>query len=133
MSYWAATVITNFFSIIPFVGHYVTEFLWGGFTVSEVTLKRFFSLHFILGFLILVFVIIHIIVLHDKGSSSSKFENLNKKVNFLPFFGEEAFFTILSFFVLVIFFVFFRPNYFMHPSNYEQSNPLVTPLHIVPE
>ena len=133
MSFWAATVITNFFSIIPVIGNNITEFLWGGFTVNEATLKRFYSLHFILGFLIAAIAILHLIVLHDKGSSSPKNENFNQKANFIPLYGEEMLFSILIFLSFFTYVVCFRPNFFMHPANYEPANCLVTPPHIVPE
>ena len=133
MSFWAATVITNFFSIIPLIGQYVVELLWGGFTVCEQTLKRFFSIHFILGLVIGALASIHVLILHEYGSSSSKNDNINHKVNFIPLFGEETLFSIFIFFTLISYIVLFRPLLFMHPANFEQANPLVTPPHIVPE
>ena len=133
MSFWAATVITNFFSIVPLVGKYVVELLWGGFTVCEQTLKRFFSIHFLLGIVIGALTIVHIIVLHDYGSSSAKNDNINNKVNFIPVFGEEILFSFFVFLTIASYIILFRPLLFMHPANFEQANPLVTPPHIVPE
>jgi len=77
--------------------------------------------------------IVHIIVLHDYGSSSAKNDNMNDKVNFVPVFGEEILFSLFIFLTLVSYIVLFRPLLFMHPANFEQANPLVTPPHIVPE
>jgi len=77
--------------------------------------------------------LIHIIALHDYGSSSSKSENINNKTYFLPIFGEEIFFSVFIFLTLVSYVVLFKPTYFMHPANFEMANPLVTPPHIVPE
>lgn len=133
MSFWAATVITNFFSIVPFIGSYITEFLWGGFSVNETTLKRFFSIHFILGFFIGALVFAHLIILHDKGSSSSGNENIHSKINFLSLYGEEIIFAVYIFLTFLLITSCFRPNFCMHPANYEQANPLSTPPHIVPE
>lgn len=133
MSYWAATVITNFLTIIPFVGKYAVEFVWGGFTVCEQTLKRFFSVHFILGLAIGALALIHIILLHDLGSSGTKNENVNSKTYFITIFSEEIIFSAFVFFVVVFYVIFFKPLVFMHPANFEQANPLQTPEHIVPE
>ena len=133
MSYWAATVISNFFSIIPFIGKDVCELLWGGYSVNEYTLKRLFSLHFILGFIILGIAILHIIALHDKGSSSSTKENISPKVAFMPLYGDEILFSLLIFLDILSYFVFFRPHYFLHPVNFQEADIFVTPPHIVPE
>ena len=134
MSFWAATVITNFFSIIPLIGTYVTEFIWGGFTVNESTLKRFFSIHFTVGFFIAAIAALHIIVLHDKGSNTPRNEHFNKhKSNFILLYGEETILTVLVFFVIFSLVIFYRPNFFMHPANYIPADFLVTPPHIVPE
>lgn len=133
MSFWAAMVITNFFSIIPLIGKPLTNFIWGGFSVCETTLKRFFTIHFLLGLFLTVIVLIHLIVLHDKGSSSSKNDNVNWKVNFTPIFGDETWLalTILLFFFSYI--IYFEPEKFMDPINSVPANPLDTPPHIVPE
>jgi ubiquinol-cytochrome c reductase cytochrome b subunit len=133
MSYWAATVITNFFSIIPLIGKQVTEFIWGGFSVGETTLKRFFIFHYFLGLALSAVIIAHLLFLHDKGSSSSKSDNINYKTNFIPLFSDESIFTAL---ILGLFFsltVFFIPMEGMHPDNFIPADPLNTPAHIVPE
>jgi len=83
--------------------------------------------------LISILSLIHIVALHDYGSSSSKNENINNKTYFLPLFGEEIIFSVFIFFTLVSYVVLFKPTYFMHPANFEVANPLVTPPHIVPE
>jgi quinol-cytochrome oxidoreductase complex cytochrome b subunit len=101
--------------------------------VNESTLKRFFSLHFILGFIIGALVFAHLIILHDKGSSSSGNENINNKANFLSLYGEEIIFFVYIFLTFLLLVTCFRPNFCMHPANYEQANPLSTPPHIVPE
>lgn len=101
--------------------------------MNEATLKRFFSLHYILGFAIGAFVFGHLIILHDKGSSSVNNENFSRKTNFLSLYGEEIFFTFYLLICIVAFVSCYRPNFSMHPANYEQANPLSTPPHIVPE
>jgi len=134
MSFWGATVITNLFSAIPIVGSSIVEWLWGGFSVDNATLNRFFSLHYLLPFLIAGLVIVHLALLHKDGSSnpvgvSSGLDN----IPFYPYFYVK---DLLAFFVLLLFFsffVFFFPNLLGHPDNYIPANPMVTPAHIVPE
>jgi quinol-cytochrome oxidoreductase complex cytochrome b subunit len=134
MSFWGATVITNLFSAIPLVGPSIVEWLWGGFSVDNATLNRFFSLHYLLPFLIAALVVIHLALLHKDGSSnpvgiSSSLDN----ISFYPYYYVK---DLLAFFVLLFvfsFFVFFYPNAMGHPDNYIPANPLVTPAHIVPE
>jgi ubiquinol-cytochrome c reductase cytochrome b subunit len=129
-----ATVITNLFSAIPVVGSSIVEWLWGGFSVDNATLNRFFSLHYLLPFLIAGLVIVHLALLHKDGSSnpvgvSSGLDN----IPFYPYFYVK---DLLAFFVLLLFFsffVFFFPNLLGHPDNYIPANPMVTPAHIVPE
>jgi ubiquinol-cytochrome c reductase cytochrome b subunit len=101
--------------------------------VCEQTLKRFFSVHFILGLAIGALALIHIILLHDLGSSGTKNENVNSKTYFITIFSEEIIFSAFVFFVVVFYVIFFKPLVFMHPANFEQANPLQTPEHIVPE
>lgn len=134
MSFWGATVITNLFSAIPFVGPSIVEWLWGGFSVDNATLNRFFSFHYLLPFLIAGLVVIHLALLHKDGSSNPIGVNTSvDNVSFYPYYYVK---DLLSFFVLLLifsFFVFFYPNSLGHPDNYIPANPLVTPAHIVPE
>jgi len=134
MSFWGATVITNLFSAIPFVGGAVVEWLWGGFSVDNATLNRFFSLHYLLPFVIAGLVIVHLSLLHTAGSNNPLGINKNvDTISFYPYFYVKdllAFFIFIGFFS---FFVFFFPNVLGHSDNYIPANPLVTPAHIVPE
>ncbi len=136
MSFWGATVITNLFSAIPLIGENIVTWLWGGFTVDNPTLNRFFSLHFLLPFVIAGVVILHIAALHQHGSNNPLGIDIKNKGDTIPFhpsytvkdmFGLGVFLTI---FMAV---VSFAPNYMGHPDNYVEANPLVTPAHIVPE
>jgi ubiquinol-cytochrome c reductase cytochrome b subunit len=134
MSFWGATVITNLFSAIPFFGGYIVEWLWGGFSVDNATLNRFFSLHFLLPFLIVGVVVVHLSLLHTAGSNNPL--GINTFVNvltFYPYFYIKDLFAFLIFLFIFSFFVFFYPNSLGHPDNYIMANPLVTPPHIVPE
>jgi ubiquinol-cytochrome c reductase cytochrome b subunit len=134
MSFWGATVITNLFSAIPFVGGAIVEWLWGGFSVDNATLNRFFSLHFLLPFLIAGVSIIHLALLHENGSNNPLgVESYVDKIAFYPYFYVK---DLLAFFVLIFVFatfVFYFPNLMGHPDNYIPANPMVTPPHIVPE
>ena len=134
MSFWGATVITNLASAVPFVGFKIVEWLWGGFSVDNPTLNRFFSLHYLLPFLILALVCIHISFLHFKGSNNPLAVNSKgSKINFYPYFYVKdllAFFCASLFFMFLLFYV---PNSLGHPDNYIPANPMVTPTHIVPE
>ena len=134
MSFWGATVITNLASAIPVIGGAVVEWLWGGFAVENPTLNRFFSIHYLLPFVIAGLVFVHLSLLHTAGSNNPLGINKNiDTVSFYPYFYVKdllAFFVLLTFFS---FFVFFFPNYLGHADNYIPANPLVTPAHIVPE
>jgi len=134
MSFWGATVITNLFSAIPFVGSSIVEWLWGGFSVDNATLNRFFSLHYLMPFIIAGLVIIHLSLLHSDGSNNPL--GLNKNVDTVPFYPYFYVKDLLAFLVLILFFsffLFFAPNVLGHSDNYILANPLVTPPHIVPE
>lgn len=134
MSFWAATVITNLFSAIPYIGLDLVYWLWGGFSVDNPTLNRFFSLHYFLPFFILGLVVFHLVCLHNWGSNNPL--GLNIKVDtfsFTPLFFLKDFSYLNFFLILVSIFVFFYPNVLGHPDNYILANPLVTPDHIVPE
>lgn len=134
MSFWAATVITNLFSAIPFFGKEIVHWLWGGFSVSSFTLTRFFSLHFILPFIISALVALHIIFLHVHGGNN-KFQMFvpQDKIRFFPFYLIKDLYFMVFIFIVYLLFVGFAPNYLLHVDNYVQADPLVTPPHIVPE
>ena len=134
MSFWAATVITNLFTAIPFIGNNIAALLWGGFSINNATLNRFFSLHFILPFILAVLSILHISLLHIQGSSSPLQLKYNLDyINFYPYYIIKDFFGLFILFSVYIYFVCFDPNYLGHSDNYIKANPLVTPTHIVPE
>ena len=136
MSYWGATVITNLFSAIPVVGDSIVTWLWGGFSVDNPTLNRFFSLHYLLPFIILGMVILHLIALHIHGSNNPKGIDIkakNEKIPFHPYYTVKDFFGFGVYFLIFAFFIFYKPNYLGHPDNYIPADPLVTPAHIVPE
>ena len=133
MSYWGATVITNFFSVVPYVGSDLVVFIWGGFAVDYPTLTRFFSLHFILPFLLLVLVLLHMVLLHETGSKNPLGVISKKdKVFFFPLFGLKDLFGFFFFFFFNFFF-FFSPSIFLEYQKFLEAKPLVTPNHIQPE
>ena len=137
MSFWAATVITNLFSAIPLVGESITSWLWGGYAVGNPTLTRFFSLHYLMPFLIFGLVILHIWALHIPGNNNPVGIDIKKPsketVPFHPYIVIKDFYALLIFLIIFSGFVFFVPNVLGHPDNYIEANPMVTPSHIVPE
>jgi len=134
MSFWGATVITNLFSAIPFVGSSIVEWLWGGYSVDNATLNRFFSLHYLMPFLIAGLSIAHLSLLHTAGSNNPLGINTNvDSISFYPYFYVKDLFSILILIGVFSFFVFFYSNALGHADNYIPANPLVTPPHIVPE
>lgn len=135
MSFWGATVITNLFSAIPLFGESIVTWLWGGFSVDNPTLNRFFSLHYVLPFVILGVVFLHLVALHTHGSNNPVGIDLTKKdkIPFHPYYTVKDLFGLAVFFIVFAGFVFFAPNMLGHPDNYIPANPLVTPPHIVPE
>lgn len=136
MSFWGATVITNLFSAIPLVGDSIVTLLWGGFSVDNPTLNRFFALHFLLPFVIVGVVFLHIVALHANGSNNPlgiDAKSARDKIPFHPYYTSKDAFGIAVLFLVFAFFVFFAPNFFGEPDNYVPANPLVTPTHIVPE
>ena len=135
MSFWGATVITNLASAVPYVGNTIVIWLWGGFSVDNATLNRFFSFHYLLPFIILALTAIHLIFLHDGKSNNPLGVNAINYDNipFTPYFVVKDLFGVLVFLLVFMFFVFFYPNYLGHTDNYIPANPLVTPAHIVPE
>jgi ubiquinol-cytochrome c reductase cytochrome b subunit len=136
MSFWGATVITNLFSAIPVVGPTIVTYLWGGFSVDNPTLNRFFSLHYLLPFVIVGVVFLHVAALHITGSNNPLGIEPKGPQDTLPF---HPYYTIKDSVGIVVYLavfaalVFFAPNYLGHPDNYIPANPLVTPAHIVPE
>ena len=135
MSFWAATVITNFVTVIPFVGIDIVVWLWGGFSINNATLNRFFSLHYLLPFVILGLVAFHIITLHDSGGNNPSGFVSNKldKISFHPYSWIKDVLGLFIFFLFFFFLLFFSPELLNHSDNYIEANPLVTPNHIVPE
>ncbi|MGH6622168.1 MAG: cytochrome b [Alphaproteobacteria bacterium] len=136
MSFWGATVITNLFSAIPLVGESVVEWLWGGYTVDNPTLNRFFSLHYLLPFVIVGVVVLHIAALHVSGSNNPDgidMKGPQDSVPFNPYFTAKDSVGLGVFLLIWAAFVFYAPDYLGHPENYTEANPLVTPPHIVPE
>lgn len=136
MGGWAATVITNLFSAIPIVGDKITALLWGGFTVDNPTLKRFFALHYLLPFVIFAVVFLHVWALHVTGSNNPTGVDPKGKQDTLPFhpyYTVKDTFGLMVFFLIYVAITFFAPNMLTHPDHYIPFDPLVTPSHIVPE
>ncbi|MBT6405078.1 MAG: cytochrome b/b6 [Rhodospirillaceae bacterium] len=136
MSFWGATVITNLFSAIPLVGDSIVTLLWGGFSVDNATLNRFFALHYLLPFLIFGVVILHVISLHVSGSNNPLGvdpKGPQDTVSFHPYYTMKDSAGLAIFVTIFAFFVFFAPNFFGEPENYLPAAPLNTPAHIVPE
>ncbi|MEQ8331950.1 cytochrome b/b6 [Nisaea sp.] len=136
MSFWGATVITNLFSAIPLVGEHIVTWLWGGFSVDNPTLNRFFALHYLLPFVIFAVVVLHIIALHRFGSNNPlgiDVKGPQDTIPFHPYYTIKDAFGLFVFLIPLAFFVFFAPNFLGHPDNYIPADPLVTPAHIVPE
>jgi len=136
MSFWAATVITNLFSAIPVFGDQIVTWLWGGFSVANPTLNRFFSLHYLLPFVIVGVVVLHIWALHRFGSNNPigiDAKGPQDKIPFHPYYTIKDAFGFGVFFIAFAAVIFYAPNLFGEPDNYVEANPLATPAHIVPE
>ena len=134
MSLWAATVITNLFSAIPVFGQDLVQFILGGFSVSNATLNRFFSLHYLFPFLLAALVVAHLIALHTHGSNNPNGISGNgDRYAFHPYFIFKDLVTILFFFLVLSIMVFYYPNFLGHTDNYIPANPMQTPASIVPE
>jgi len=136
MSFWGATVITNLFSAIPLVGESIVTFLWGGFSVDNPTLNRFFSLHYLMPFVIVGVVILHIVALHRFGSNNPigiDTKGPQDTISFHPYYTIKDVVGVAAFLLLLAIAVFFYPNFMGHPDNYIPANPMQTPAHIVPE
>nr|YP_010586639.1 cytochrome b [Uenoa lobata]UZZ44453.1 cytochrome b [Uenoa lobata] len=134
MSFWGATVITNIVSAIPYIGTDLVQWIWGGFSVNNATLNRFFMLHFILPLVILAMSLIHLIFLHQTGSSNPI--GLNNNMDKIPFHPNFTFKDILGFFVvlfMIIMLAIYKPFILGDPDNFIPANPMVTPIHIQPE
>nr|ALO77245.1 cytochrome b [Drilonius striatulus] len=134
MSFWGATVITNLLSAIPYLGEEIVKWIWGGFAVDNATLNRFFTLHFIMPFVILALVIIHLLFLHQTGSNNPL--GINSNVDKIPFHPYFTLKDLLGFIItswMLISLIFLSPNILGDPENFNPANPLVTPIHIQPE
>jgi len=134
MSFWGATVITNLLSALPYFGSDLVFWLWGGFSVDNPTLNRFYSLHFLLPWLSIALVGLHIYYLHTTGSSNPLgISSCSEKVPFHSYFTIKDSFGFFIFFRLLALLIFIFPNFFMEPDNFIPANPMITPPHIVPE
>ncbi len=136
MSFWAATVITNLFSAIPLIGESIVSWLWGGFSVDNPTLNRFFSFHYVLPFVIIGLVFVHLWALHIHKSNNPLGidpQGPQDTIPFHPYYTAKDSFGLGVLLIAWMGFTFFAPNFFLEPDNYIEANPLVTPAHIVPE
>jgi quinol-cytochrome oxidoreductase complex cytochrome b subunit len=132
ISFWGATVITSIFSAIPYIGNDIVIWLWGGYTVTNVTLKRFYSFHYVFPFLTVALVFVHLALLHENGSNNP----LGFKIANICFYPYAYVKDLLAFFILIAIFsifVFFIPNFIGDPTNYIRANFLKTPAHLLPE
>ena len=134
MSFWGATVITNFLSAIPYIGIDVVQWVWGGFSVGNATLNRFFSLHYLFPFVLAGLIIVHLVLLHTSGSNSPIGLNPNSdKVPFHIYFVTKDAYGFILIGILLSLLIFYAPNVLGDPENFINANPLVTPVHIMPE
>jgi ubiquinol-cytochrome c reductase cytochrome b subunit len=135
MSLWGATVITNLMSAIPWIGQDIVEFIWGGFSVNNATLNRFFSLHFVLPFVLAALALMHLIALHDTVGSGNPLgvSGNYDRIPFAPYYIFKDLITIFLFIIILSIFVFFMPNVLGDSENYIMANPMQTPPAIVPE
>jgi ubiquinol-cytochrome c reductase cytochrome b subunit len=134
MSFWGATVITSLASVIPIVGDTIVTWLWGGFSVDNATLNHFFSLHYLLPFIVVGTVILHLVALHQYGSNNLLGINSSMdKIVFYPYFYVKNLVGWVAFAIFFCIFVFYAPNVLGHPNNNIPANPMSTPVHIVPK
>nr|YP_009943937.1 cytochrome b [Regulus satrapa]QOD95781.1 cytochrome b [Regulus satrapa]WDE81617.1 cytochrome b [Regulus satrapa]WDE81618.1 cytochrome b [Regulus satrapa]WDE81619.1 cytochrome b [Regulus satrapa]WDE81620.1 cytochrome b [Regulus satrapa] len=134
MSFWGATVITNLFSAIPYIGQTLVEWAWGGFSVDNPTLTRFFALHFLLPFLIAGLTLVHLTFLHETGSNNPLgIPSDCDKIPFHPYYSTKDFLGFLLMFIPLAALALFSPNLLGDPENFTPANPLATPPHIKPE
>nr|YP_010950058.1 cytochrome b [Bathyraja parmifera]WMI35962.1 cytochrome b [Bathyraja parmifera] len=134
MSFWGATVITNLLSAFPYMGGILVEWIWGGFSVDNATLTRFFAFHFLFPFLITALMLLHILFLHETGSNNPT--GLNSTMDKIPFHPYYSYKDLLGFFILILFLTLltlFLPNLLGDAENFIPANPLITPPHIKPE
>nr|YP_010182225.1 cytochrome b [Ctenotrypauchen chinensis]QVD46341.1 cytochrome b [Ctenotrypauchen chinensis] len=134
MSFWGATVITNLLSAVPYVGNTLVQWIWGGFSVDNATLTRFFAFHFLFPFVILAATVLHLLFLHETGSNNPL--GLNSDADKIPFHPYFSYKDLLGFAIMLIALTslaLFAPNYLGDPDNFTPANPLVTPPHIKPE
>nr|YP_010363322.1 cytochrome b [Cladiucha magnoliae]UNY39798.1 cytochrome b [Cladiucha magnoliae] len=134
MSFWGATVITNLLSAIPYIGTYLVQWLWGGFSIDNATLNRFFTFHFFIPFIITALTFIHLMLLHNTGSSNPLGTNSNlDKIPFHPYFTLKDIIGFIIMLTLLMLLLLINPNFLSDPDNFTQANPLITPSHIKPE
>jgi len=133
MSFWAATVITNLASAIPFVGVPIVQWLWGGYAVGAPTLTRFYSLHYLMPFILVLLVAAHIFILHSVRSNNPIGINAPDHIQFTPYYTAKDSFGFVIFLLFFSIFLYYYPNVLGHTDNYIKANPMVTPTHIVPE
>nr|AIW63894.1 cytochrome b [Microcebus murinus] len=134
MSFWGATVITNLLSAIPYMGNDLVEWIWGGFSVDKATLTRFFAFHFILPFVILALVMVHLLFLHETGSNNPLgIPSESDKIPFHPYYTIKDLLGLMLLLITLMILVLFSPDLLGDPDNYMPANPLSTPPHIKPE
>nr|YP_009910896.1 cytochrome b [Darevskia raddei]QDP70125.1 cytochrome b [Darevskia raddei] len=134
MSFWGATVITNLLSAMPYVGSTLVEWVWGGFAIDNATLTRFFTLHFMLPFIIMGTSMIHLLFLHETGSNNPAGLNSNTdKIPFHPYYTYKDLLGALTMLLTLLLLTLFSPNLLGDPENFSPANPLITPPHIKPE
>lgn len=134
MSYWGATVITNLVTAVPYIGNHIVLWIWGGFTVQGSTIIRFYNFHYLFAILLMLLIFIHLILLHEVGSSSPiGISTVKDKIKFYRYFYLKDLFILFIFFIFFFFVTFYYPNVLGHSDNYIKANALVTPTHIVPE
>lgn len=134
ISFWGATVITNLISVVPYVGEILVQWVWGGFSINNATLNRFYSLHFILPFVIIVMVMMHLLFLHETGSSNPiGFKRDYNKFSFRPYFVYKDLIGFILLIILLLLICILNPYILSDPENFIQANPIVTPVHIQPE
>nr|YP_006303339.1 cytochrome b [Chelon labrosus]AEK53066.1 cytochrome b [Chelon labrosus] len=134
MSFWGATVITNLLSAVPYIGDSLVQWIWGGFSVDNATLTRFFAFHFLLPFVILAMTLVHLIFLHETGSNNPLGLNSDaEKISFHPYFTYKDLLGFAILLTALASLALFAPNLLGDPDNFTPANPLVTPPHIKPE
>jgi ubiquinol-cytochrome c reductase cytochrome b subunit len=133
MSYWAIIVITNLLTIIPVYGDEIVNYILGGYSIGNATLSRFYSLHYLLPFIIVALTIFHLITLHNVGGSNPLGIKNIDTLRFSPYYIIKDILGVLIAFIPLFYYIFYNPYYLSHPDNFVPANPLVTPSHIIPE